>query len=1122
MLKKLLTGLLLAVLLVGLVAVPSLATLTVDDYTIVDGISYLPGDEVAGLRDQYSETFYGGNGNYSQRIFLGSINYEDDSGDFQPINTTIVPSSKPNWDWEVTTGHWKLFVNNDTTVGVKKGNNWIGTRLHGIAYYDASIKDYTILQTTNTVTPVVSSNSITWYNILYGVDYVLHYTNDSLKEEIVIHQEARDLLSSAGHRPSDYGYATSDTYLVPIFECDWSQGLPMKLSTTGPTVSPNELETNNAIYFEADTPDPYWNTKLVSFLPVYMATSVNPINPEDPEKEWEYAECVMKKKLVLKNDKRWLLTGALVLELNSMPEGSIILDPTETLRPSAAGSETGLGAEAPAAAAHWTCVDEAVANDADWVGCYVVSAWQQDLYSIPDSSVGEGIINSVKIWTRINGHQASDRDNFQIILQSGGTVYEGTLRRETTAGYTNYSDTWVDNPADAEDWDWADIDALQIGIRLRQGKVHADPGYYQTFCSQTYAEVNYTVVPPTVTTQDASDIAETTATGNGNITAIGAESCDKRGIVYGTATQGDPGAAAPPGGYDDFEEESPGPFGTGPFTRALTGLTPDETYYARAYAHNSAGYNYGSEISFNTNGPPLVTTNAASLVEETTATLNGEITDVNGANATTRGFEWDIDAGAPYANDWHQDGTYGVEAFTRAISSLTKGELYYYRAYAINTYGTRYGAEVTFLTKPDPPNTLVATSDSTQIDLTWSKPASADKTYIVRKDGSYPADRADGVNIYNDTLELYSDVGLTGGHTYYYKAWSWCTEGGKEQFSDNYDFAFATPGLTLKLWYQPITIVVSTNHDGVADAGSDNNTIIDDTLTQANDYWIGALVTITGAGAAAPEGETRVCTAYALATTEITVAPVFSAAVEVDDTYTIDFGTLVDRQVNSGTASAGSAIMLRSAVLTEANDFWNGIIMEILTTTDGLAPQGESAVVTDFIAADDELQFAALTAVVGAGDTFELRSDGRITWGVNPTGISVTVGGLESAGIVAPAAAEEPEIPSILPSTPDVDLITESAGSNIPLIAPIFELAVTLTGWPIFIFWYVGSISLAAILGALVLIYLHSMLVSALAVSAVLALACTIDGGVISWNVLYIYLIMALAFVVYQRVHSVA
>lgn len=105
------------------------------------------------------------------------------------------------------------------------------------------------------------------------------------------------------------------------------------------------------------------------------------------------------------------------------------------------------------------------------------------------------------------------------------------------------------------------------------------------------------ITAPTVTTQAASNVEATTATGNGNITNTGGENCDKRGIVYGLTSQGDPGGAAPPGGYDSYEEQT-GSFGTGAFTRSLTGLSTGRTYYARAYAHNSAGYNYGAEVSF--------------------------------------------------------------------------------------------------------------------------------------------------------------------------------------------------------------------------------------------------------------------------------------------------------------------------------------------------------------------------------------------------------------------------------------------------------------------------------------------------------------------------------------------
>ena len=484
-----------------LLALPvSAAQEALDGNIVVGGVNYSPGDEVLELRDQYSTTIVKVDGSLTRTISLGSINYEDGSGNFQPINTTITPSNKANWDWEVETGHWKLFVNNDTTIGAKKGNNWIGTRFHGIAYLDIVSKDYTILQTTNSVVPVVTGNTITWYNILYGVDYVLYYNNDTLKEDIIIHQEARNLLASAGNRPSDYGYNASNTYLVPIFECDWSESLPMKVN--GINESPDELETDDAIYFEANTPDPYWQTVLVSFLPVYSAVSENPINPEAPEVDWEFAEYVMKKRLVAKNDKHWLLVGLPVLTLNSMPEGSIIFDPTATFRPNAAGDITTIGTQFPAAGEHWEKVDEVVADNAT-TSLTSTAINQEDLYNLPDHTSEAGTINFIEVFAC--AYVFNESDHAHLTIKSGGTIYEGAALVDGVGTFNTFSTQWADNPADSEDWEWADIDALQIG--LRQFTHNLD-----IYFTQIYVEVDYTPPPEAPTNFAATDNLDDTVT----------------------------------------------------------------------------------------------------------------------------------------------------------------------------------------------------------------------------------------------------------------------------------------------------------------------------------------------------------------------------------------------------------------------------------------------------------------------------------------------------------------------------------------------------------------------------------------------------------------------------------
>lgn len=116
--------------------------------------------------------------------------------------------------------------------------------------------------------------------------------------------------------------------------------------------------------------------------------------------------------------------------------------------------------------------------------------------------------------------------------------------------------------------------------------------------------------PPTVTSQAATNVEDTTATGNGNITATGGENCDRRGIVWDLASHGDPGNVAPGASGYANDVGTNGSFGTGAFTESLTGLPTGDTIYYRAYAHNSAGYDYSNtEQSFLTK--PAAPTNIA-------------------------------------------------------------------------------------------------------------------------------------------------------------------------------------------------------------------------------------------------------------------------------------------------------------------------------------------------------------------------------------------------------------------------------------------------------------------------------------------------------------------------------
>lgn len=115
-----------------------------------------------------------------------------------------------------------------------------------------------------------------------------------------------------------------------------------------------------------------------------------------------------------------------------------------------------------------------------------------------------------------------------------------------------------------------------------------------------------TLTPPTVTTQAVSSIAETTATGNGNVTDDGGATITERGVCWSTSTT-----------PTTSNSKATATGTTGAFTASITGLTEGTTYYVRAYAINAEGTSYGSQVSFFTAILPTVTTSAVTNIEET-------------------------------------------------------------------------------------------------------------------------------------------------------------------------------------------------------------------------------------------------------------------------------------------------------------------------------------------------------------------------------------------------------------------------------------------------------------------------------------------------------------------------
>lgn len=194
---------------------------------------------------------------------------------------------------------------------------------------------------------------------------------------------------------------------------------------------------------------------------------------------------------------------------------------------------------------------------------------------------------------------------------------------------------------------------------------------------------------PVVTTDPVSDITGSTAISGGDITSDGSSTIISKGVCW---------SKVPSPTLADHKTVD----GTGPgyFTSDLTNLDGAARYYVRAYASNSIGTGYGEEIEFNTIGrPPSAMSSAATNIGATAVTLNASVT----ANflLTKVTFEYGTTTSYNDSITATQSPVKGraSSAVTADITGLISSTTYHYRVKAVNSFGTAYSDDMTFVTK---------------------------------------------------------------------------------------------------------------------------------------------------------------------------------------------------------------------------------------------------------------------------------------------------------------------------------------------------------------------------------------------------------------------------------------
>jgi hypothetical protein len=208
------------------------------------------------------------------------------------------------------------------------------------------------------------------------------------------------------------------------------------------------------------------------------------------------------------------------------------------------------------------------------------------------------------------------------------------------------------------------------------------------------------IEPPTTTIKPASSVGQLVGTLNASVDANGhaALECEfeytldtDTGFASATSV---PCTQLPDGSLDTS------------LSVKASGLSPDTAYSYRLTVLSNAGSTTSSAQTFETlpELPPTVTTEAATDIAQTTATLRGKVNPHGGSTSSCR-FEFGL--GKAYGSSTTcplpGPGTTAVAIFKK-VSGLTPATTYHYRLVVTTNAGTVEGDDVSFTTASPPSN----------------------------------------------------------------------------------------------------------------------------------------------------------------------------------------------------------------------------------------------------------------------------------------------------------------------------------------------------------------------------------------------------------------------------------
>ena len=219
--------------------------------------------------------------------------------------------------------------------------------------------------------------------------------------------------------------------------------------------------------------------------------------------------------------------------------------------------------------------------------------------------------------------------------------------------------------------------------------------------------------PPVVESDRATDLSESEATLTGTLEGLGTAEEALVGFEWRRA-DGDEWATTDMETLESSDK----------FEEAISDLEESTEYEFRAVAETDDGSDAGATLTFVTeepeDEPPTVRTRGSSDVDDTSAIVTGEVTDIGGADEVNAAFEWREDG----SSEWRTTSPQILDTpaeFREELSELTAETSYEFRAIADSEEGAERGDTRSFTTEePEDEPPAVSTDRATEITDTSS------------------------------------------------------------------------------------------------------------------------------------------------------------------------------------------------------------------------------------------------------------------------------------------------------------------------------------------------------------------------------------------------------------------